>query len=235
MDRLKGADEEHRTLVLKFYDAAKLETSPSPLLHGKKGGAVVHVDRIDSIFESEEAGAVALAAQAVGAKELHVLAWEFEMEIKRKLTAIEAQTGVKIRTFQIPREIMEPNRNKVQFFESGALSAEVLRQSDGKVDLKLTYFNPALAEAPEDELKALRKRAKDSPFDFIDFWAVDFEYVADEPFEHHWQAFRTRKDRSLKTTSDAGWQYAEKGKHTVCVKVIDVFGVDTTTLLEVKV
>ncbi len=96
-------------------------------------------------------------------------------------------------------------------------------------------FMPALAEAPEKELAALRERAVQSPFDFIDFWAVDFDYSPDKPFEHHWQDFRTRKKRALKTRSDLGWQYENPGKHQIAVKVIDVFGVDTTIVLDVEV
>lgn len=232
-ERLKNADEEHRAIVLKFYKAAPLANAASPLLHGMKNGAYVHVDKIDTIFVFEEAQAVAQAAQAVGAREVHVLAWEFEMELKRKLEALTAETGVKIRPFQIPREIMEPNRNEVQFFEAGALQAEIVRHADGSLDVRLVQFIPALAEAPEKELEMLRERATKSPFDFIDFWAIDFDWNGIEPFEHHWQDFRTRKDRSFKTTSDAKWQYAEKGTHRICVKVIDVFGVDTTTVIEV--
>ncbi|MCC7435386.1 MAG: site-specific DNA-methyltransferase [Methanoregulaceae archaeon] len=235
LDRLHGADTEHRRIVLKFYKAAPLDNSPNPLLHGMKNGAYVHVDKIDSIFVYDEARMIAQAAQAVGARELHILAWEFEMELKRKLEALAAETGVKLRTFQIPREIMEPNRNEVQFFEAGALEAAIVRHEDGSLDVKLGHFSPALAEAPEAELAMLRERAIKSPFDFIDFWAIDFDWDGIEPFEHHWQDYRTRKDRSLKTTSDAKWSYETPGKHQICVKVIDVFGVDTTTVLEVDV
>jgi adenine-specific DNA-methyltransferase len=64
---------------------------------------------------------------------------------------------------------------------------------------------------------------------------VDFEWQDNKPFEHHWQDFRTRKDRSLKTKTDIGWEYQGKGKHQICIKVIDVFGVDTTTVIEVEV
>jgi len=64
---------------------------------------------------------------------------------------------------------------------------------------------------------------------------VDFEYAPDKPFEHHWQDFRTRKDRSLKTRSDLGWRYQTPGRHQIGVKVIDVFGVDTTTVVTVEV
>ncbi len=234
LDRLKGTDDEHRRVVLRFYKAAELANPPSPLLHGKKNGAYVHVDEIDGIFTFEELREVAAAAQGAGARELHCLAWEFEMELAHKKQAVEAETGLTIRLKYIPREIMESNRNDVQFFEAGYLQAKAVKHK-GKVDVELTHFSPALAEVPEKEMEALRERAVRSPFDFIDFWAVDFEWREGKPFEHHWQDFRTRKDRSLKTKTDAGWEYQTKGTHQICVKVIDVFGVDTTTVIEVEV
>jgi hypothetical protein len=102
-----------------------------------------------------------------------------------------------------------------------------------QVDVKLTKFLPSLAEVPSKELEALKERAVKSGFDFIDFWAVDFDWHAGKPFNHHWQDYRTRKDRSLKTVSDAGHIYAKAGKHTICVKVVDVFGCDTSITVEV--
>jgi DNA modification methylase len=234
LDRLKGADGEHRRIVLQFYKAAVLEHPPNPLLHGKKHGALVHVDQIDSIFAFPELSAAAQAAQSAGGRELHCLAWEFEMELAAKKQAIEAETGLTIRLKYIPREIMEPNRSECQFFEAGYLEARAVKKGK-KVDVELVRFTPALAEAPEAEMAALRERALTSPFDFIDFWAVDFEWRDGKPFEHHWQDFRTRKDRSLKTRTDLGWEYAQKGAHRICVKVIDVFGVDTTTVIAVEV
>jgi adenine-specific DNA-methyltransferase len=203
-------------------------------LHGTKHGAFVHVDQIDGLFTFEELRTVAEAAQAAGSRELHCLAWEFEMELQHKKQAVEAETGLTIRLKYIPREIMEPNRTECQFFEAGALEVKVLHRKKG-TDIELQRFTPALAEAPEQEMEALRKRAVKSPFDFIDFWAVDFEWHPNKPFEHHWQDFRTRKDRSLKTQTDIGWEYKTSGKKQICVKVIDVFGVDTTTVVEVEV
>jgi very-short-patch-repair endonuclease len=233
-ERLRGADSEHRRIVLQFYKAAPLENPPSPLLHGKKGGAYVHVDQIDSLFTESELREVAQAAADAGARELHCLAWEFEMELAAKKQAIEATTGLDIKLKYIPREIMEANRTEVQFFEAGYLEAKPI-VNNGAVDVELVRFMPALAEVPEKELQALRERAVKSPFDFIDFWAVDFEWREGKPFEHHWQDFRTRKDRSLKTRTDIGWRYATQGTHQICIKVIDVFGVDTTTVIKVEV
>ena len=96
-------------------------------------------------------------------------------------------------------------------------------------------FLPSLAEVPTKELEALKERAVKSGFDFIDFWAVDFDWHPDKPFNHHWQDYRTRKDRSLKTVSEAGHKYQKPGTYTACVKVVDVFGCDTSITVEVKI
>jgi DNA modification methylase len=238
-DRLKGAEEEHRRVVLEFFKAEVLSNAPSPVLHGRKGGVFCHVDGIDSIFTREEASAVAKAVAQAGGREVFCLAWEFEMELRQHCLALEAELGVKMKLIPIPREIMEKNRTSPPpFLEMALLEAgTVTKKEKGKkvVDVKLTKFLPSLAEVPSKELEALKERAVKSGFDFIDFWAVDFDWHPNQPFHHDWQDYRTRKDRSLKTVSDAGHIYDKPGKHTICVKVVDVFGCDTSIALEVEV
>jgi adenine-specific DNA-methyltransferase len=243
-ERLKGADEEHRRLVLEFFRAEVLSPTQtsSPLLHGRKGQAFCHVDGIDSVFSRDEAKEVAKAVQQAGGQECYCMAWEFEMDLRLATAALEKELGVSLKLVQIPREIMEKNRKgPPPFLEVAVLEAEaVLRKDDPKislptVDVKLTKFLPSLAEVPSKELEAIKERAIRSGFDFIDFWAVDFDWRPDQPFNHHWQDYRTRKDRSLKTVSDAGFAYAKKGTYTICVKVVDTFGCDTSISLEVKV
>lgn len=240
-DALKGADLEHRKLVLEFFRSEMLEPArlPSPLIHGRKGAALVHVDGIDSIFTAAEAKAVAEAVVALGAKEVYCLAWDFEMDIRQRMSAIQAEIGVKMYPVKIPREIMERNRkSSPPWLEVALLEAEpVYRKSkDGtSVDIKLTRFLPSLAEVPTKELESIKERAIKSGFDFIDFWAIDFEWQPDKPFNHHWQDYRTRKDRSLVTVSSAGHVYPSKGSYTACVKVVDVFGCDTSITVGVKV
>jgi adenine-specific DNA-methyltransferase len=238
-ERLRGADEEHRNVVLEFYRAEPLPTSPSPLLHGRKAGAFVHVDKIDSIFTREEVRQVALAVKQAGGKEVNCLAWEFEMDLRIACNALESEMGIRIKLIPIPREIMEKNRKEPPpFLEVATLEAAPVYGKEGNsrtVDIKLTKFLPSLAEVPSKELEALKERAVKSGFDFIDFWAIDYDWHPDQPFNHHWQAYRTRKDRSLPTISDLHYKYEEAGKHTVCVKVVDVFGVDTSITLDVEV
>jgi DNA modification methylase len=238
-DILRGAEDEHRAVVLKFFKAESLTHLPSPLLHGRKGAAFVHVDGIDSIFSRAEAAELAKAVKAAGGREVHCLAWDFEMDLRQATAGIESELDVKIRLHRIPREIMEKNRTEVPpFFEVALLEAEsVIRKGPkGKtVEIKLKNFLPSLTEVPSDELEALQERAVQSGFDFIDFWAIDFDWAPDRPFNHHWQDYRTRKDRSLKTVSDAEFSYDKPGKHTACVKVVDVFGCDTSITVEIEV
>jgi len=64
--------------------------------------------------------------------------------------------------------------------------------------------------------------------DFEDQWTGG--YI----FENEWQSFRTRQDRDLELTT-APHLYASPGRYTVAVKVIDIFGNDTMTLVPVNV
>ena len=237
-ERLQGFDRDHRRVVLGFYRADPL-ANPTAWLHGRKGGAFVYVDSIDSLLTREEVRAVARAAREAGGKEVHCLAWEFEMDLRMVCQEIEASEEVRIRLITIPREIMEKNRTAPPpFFEVAVLEAEpVIKKVSGKkkVDIILKKFIPSLAEVPSKELAALKDRAAKDGFDFIDFWAVDFNWQEGKPFEHQWQDYRTRKDRCLKTTSDAFFDgYPGKGVYKACIKVVDIFGCDTSTVVEVR-
>lgn len=238
-EALQGADDEHRRVVLEFYRAEPLHGSPSPLLHARKAGAYVHVDRIDSVFTRQEARAVAEAVHALGGRELNCLAWEFEMDLRMHCDNLEKEFKLKIKLIPIPREIMEKNRKEIPpFLEMASLKAEpIYRTINGQreVDIKLSNFIPSLTDVPHKELDALNERAVKSGIDFVDFWAVDFDYKPGQAFNHHWQTFRTRRDRSLPTVSDQHYHYPKPGKYTACVKVVDVFGADTSITVDITI
>lgn len=101
--------------------------------------------------------------------------------------------------------------------------------------------------------------------DWVDYWAVDFDYESkreiirvpverdgNEPrasasgpvgweekwtgeyiFENEWQSFRTKKERTLEFTSVA--KEVEPGRRKIAVKVVDIFGNDTMTIVEVNI
>ncbi|QOJ16028.1 MAG: site-specific DNA-methyltransferase [Planctomycetia bacterium] len=92
--------------------------------------------------------------------------------------------------------------------------------------------------------------------DWVDYWAVDFDYESKREiirvppeegegadwvekwtgeyiFENEWQSFRTRKERALELTSAA--KEVEPGRRKIAVKVVDIFGNDTMTIVEVNI
>ena len=69
------------------------------------------------------------------------------------------------------------------------------------------------------------------PQEFVEF---EERWTGSYIFENEWQSFRTRKDRNLELTS-APHTYPKAGRYVVAVKVIDIFGNDTTSLFPVSV
>ena len=58
-------------------------------------------------------------------------------------------------------------------------------------------------------------------------------WTGDYIFENEWQSFRTKKDRSLELTSV--FHECTPGRRKMAVKVVDIFGNDTMTIVEVAV
>ena len=70
--------------------------------------------------------------------------------------------------------------------------------------------------------------AGDTPVEFEERWTGG--YI----FENEWQSFRTRQNRELDLTT-VEHSYERPGRYLVAVKVIDIFGNDTMTLVPVNV
>ncbi len=58
-------------------------------------------------------------------------------------------------------------------------------------------------------------------------------WTGDYVFENEWQSFRTKKDRTLELISV--FQEVMPGRRKIAVKVVDIFGNDTMTIVEVTV
>ncbi len=59
------------------------------------------------------------------------------------------------------------------------------------------------------------------------------EWTGDYIFENEWQSFRTKKDHSLELKSVA--HEITPGRRKIAVKVVDIFGNDTMTIVEVTI
>lgn len=59
------------------------------------------------------------------------------------------------------------------------------------------------------------------------------EWTGNYVFENEWQSFRTKKDRSLELTSVAR-EMTHGKRYKIAIKVVDIFGCDTTKVIEVS-
>lgn len=81
---------------------------------------------------------------------------------------------------------------------------------------------------PGGVLPGFEHGQQDMPLEFEERWTGS--YI----FENEWQSFRTRKNRDLELIT-AEHTYDRPGRYTVAVKVVDIFGNDTMTLVPVNV
>jgi DNA modification methylase len=224
----------YRTFILDLYHADALEGYS--WLHGLKAGRYVHVGAVDSPVtraDVQQAAAELRRAQgqATGAKTAAVdmLGWEFALDMNETVRQEAEASGVSVRFLKIPREVLEKKaveQGDIHFFELAALGVETITIKR-EVTVKLTDFMVPRDDVPADVQQAVKQWS-----DWVDYWAVDWDYK-DDTFHNQWQSYRTRKDRTL--LLQAAHLYEEPGEYDVLVKVIDILGNDTTKAVRVRV
>ncbi|MBA2322953.1 MAG: site-specific DNA-methyltransferase [Pseudonocardiales bacterium] len=218
--------------MVQLYGAAPAEGFQH--IHGTRGRRAVHVGAIDaavSFAEIKEALDEATGAGHVG---LDILGWEFEMGLHELVQDEARARGIALLLLRIPREVMDARvvaSGEVVFHELAYVEvATTIRKRTVTVDL--TDF-----VLPNPELVPASVRGKITGWaDYVDYWAVDFTYGTagyGDTFHNQWQSYRTRSDRLLERS--AAHDYDEPGTYTILVKVVDIFGNDTTTAVEVRV
>ena len=221
---------EYLAFILKLYGAQPVAGMAQ--LHGKKGKAMVHIGSVDAPVTIAEIDAAVDECAKLKQGELHVLGWEWEMGLYDLMVEAAKKKEVKLLLLQIPREVMEQQaaaKGDVRFFELAYLEAKVKKPKKLTAQVALKDFViPNTELIPEDVRSKVKKWS-----DYIDYWAVDWDFQNDT-FMQGWVAYRTRKERKLPLTSDAH-AYEKPGKYRILVKVIDIFGNDTSQAFDVEV
>ena len=159
------------------------------------------------------------------------------------------------------------------YYSQGAAEAAIASMKEGKSEVMCEQGQLYKVSKNKDGI-VTKDRLTKNWTDWVDYWAVDFDYMSRreiikvpvgsglggvsslpgfEPpqgefampdfeerwtggyiFENEWQSFRTRQNRDLELTT-ALHTYDRPGRYTVAVKVIDIFGNDTMTLVPVNV
>jgi DNA modification methylase len=272
-------EEHYLTLILSAYKAERVFQMPP--FHGKKGGTAVVVGPIDAPVTLTQVNEVIAECRKKKVSKVDVLGFEFEMGLTPAVQDEAKGKGISLSLRYIPKDVFDKRaveRGQVQFYDVAYV--EVLPKVDGKtVTVALKDFGVFYRQ---DDLNALGEKLKPGGSkvtveggqvvkivkdkkgkverevltkkwtDWIDYWAVDFDYESRREiirvvedgqekevwtgnyiFENEWQSYRTRKERTLELTS-AKHDYEKKGRYKIAVKVIDIFGNDTTKVVEVK-
>jgi hypothetical protein len=225
----------YRRFILDLYHAEPV--AGYVWLHGKKGGRLVHVGTVDTPITAADVQQMAIefrklvgsGADAPSQAGLDVLGWDFALDLNETARQVAQAAGLRVRFVRIPREVLEKKaveQGDIAFFELAALAVEtqVRRRC---LTVTLTDFMVPPDDVPEVVANAVKKWSE-----WIDYWAVDFNF-RDDTFHNEWQAYRTRKERRLPLT--VTHEYDQPGEYTVVVKVIDILGNDTTKAIAVVV
>lgn len=228
-DSGNGRLTDYLNTILSFYKAEPVEGFSN--LHGQKVGRMIHVGATDAPVTIDELEELMDEMADNGIESCDVLGWEWEMGLHDTISEMARRRGLDLRPLQIPREIIEPgvrDADAIRFFELAYVDLDVKR-SKREVSVVLKDF-----AIPSEELIPSQVRDQiESWSDLIDYWSVDFDYT-DDTFHNQWQAYRTRDEPKLARES-APHEYEQPGRHTIIVKIIDIFGNDTTKLAEVSV
>jgi len=228
-DTGNGALRGYLDTILAFYRAEPVEGFQH--LHGRKADRMVHVGATDAPVTIDEAEEVMDELADNGIESCDLLGWEWEMGLHDTIGERARRRGLDVRPLQIPREVMErrvQEADAVRFFELAYVDLDVRRQT-GEAKVVLKDF----ASRSEDLIPAQVRERITVWSDLIDYWSVDFDHQ-DGVFHNQWQSYRTRAEPVLATESD--WhEYPAAGRYAIVVKIIDIFGNDTTKLAEVTI
>ena len=192
-----------------FHDVAFIEVKPHVKTGRKNQPATVAVELTDfSVFYSQDSVAAAEAALSVN---------------KKAGSRVVVEQG----------QVVKVSRNT-----DGAVSREVLtRKWTDWIDYWSVDFDfeskreiiHVKSELSPDEQAAFQNMG-DTQKKLVGW---EEQWTGDYVFENEWQSFRTKKDRSLELISVA--HECPPGRRKIAVKVVDIFGNDTMTIVEVEV
>lgn len=226
----KQAIYEYIAFILRLYGAHAVSGLVS--LHGQKSTAMVHVGPVDAPVTIRDIDSAINECIKLDQAELHVLGWEWEMGLNDLVKDLGKRRKITLRLFDIPREVMEATDStseKIRFYELSYLDAKAVVVAPHSVEVQINNF---VIPNPEDIPPKVRDKITQWS-DYIDYWAVDWSFQNDT-FMQGWVTYRTRKDRRLTLVSDPH-EYEVPGSYNILVKVIDIFGNDTSQALTLEV
>ena len=276
--QLEIKHEQYLSLILQGYKAKRI--SGFKTLQGQKSERLVYVGPIDFPVTKSIIQDILEECVENTITKVDVLGFEFEMGLKPYIKQDLAEYGVNLVLKNIPREVFDKRaveKGQVKFYDVAYLEVKpTIKNKNVTVELKdfvTQYTQDDLLEVEQSLKKGstkvviesgqITKITKDKEgilkreiltknwHDWIDYWAVDFDYESKKEkiklngkkekvwtgnyiFENEWQSFRSKKSNDLEFTSSE-YTYQESGKYKIAVRVVDILGNDTLQIVEIKI
>lgn len=276
----KAKEDMYVDLILEAYKAKRMHGHST--LHGSKAGRFVHVGPLDVPVTQSRLMDIFEECRTKLYTQVDVLGFEFEMGLTPQFIQELKEKGVSVTLKYIPKDVFDKRaieKGQAKFFDVAYLNTK--EKVKGKsITIELTDFVTHYTQDDIEELQQtmragskvviedgqIFKIEKDKEgiinrtlltqhwYDWIDYWAIDFDYLSRKEiikekkedgtveekwtgnylFENEWQSFRTKKTPTLEFTSIAH-EYKKAGMYKVMVKVVDILGIDTSKIIEVKI
>jgi hypothetical protein len=236
-------EQQYRHFILQLYHAEPI--SGYTWLHGVKSGRMIHVGSVEApvaigdvkniVQEFWKSVGKPLPSPASGegpgvrVDGIDILGWDFAFELNETAKQFAAANKVDLKFKKIPREVLEKKaveQGDIRFFELASLTVDITIE-DKLVTISLADFIVPPDDVPEEVRRSITHWSQ-----WIDYWAVDWDYK-DDTFHNEWQSYRLKKDPRIELKTRR--RYKEAGKYQVVIKVVDILGNDTTKMLEVEV
>jgi len=219
---------EYLAFMLKLYDAEPI--SGFNYIHGKKEKALIYIGSVDSPITIQEIINAINECKKVNQKEIHFLGWEWEMGLNYAIQEISKKEGINLKLRIIPNNVLEKQaveRGDIQFFELAYFKIDI-KKFNMKISIELKDFVIPHTDLIPDQIKSKIKKWTD----WIDYWAIDFDFRNNQ-FNNNWTSYRTRKDRDIRLKAEHIYQNI--GTYKIFIKIIDIFGVDTSQIYEIEI
>jgi hypothetical protein len=168
--------------------------------------------------------------KSLGQKELHVLGWEWEMGLNYAIQEISKKEDIRLKLRIIPNDVLDRKaveKGDIKFFELAYFKVDI-KKKEKKLLIELEDFVIPHTDLVSEDIKENIKKWTD----WVDYWAIDFNFQSNT-FNNLWTSYRTIKDRSLGLKAE--YEYKKQGNYKVFIKVIDIFGIDTSQIIDIKI
>ena len=242
-------------VVINLYGALPFpmqDGTPANLGYIKQSKTLVFVDSPTKItgYATLKKAQELRASFMGGWGKIVVLGWNFEMDIGK---IIDSLNDDKMEVLVIPPDLLEKLKHKADYeklIKEGSIRFSSLQYltvkpvikkaaEDDNEELTIELENyvllsPDALPLDKSDKDKLEKIIEEDPLSLIEYWSIDPNYDG-EVFRSKWQDYRENHEDSSKVDRKVKLLVPKvNGKRKVCVKVVDVFGLESVTIKEVS-